>query len=118
MKPVRPISSARSGLLEWLVQRVSAIYLAGFGLYLAIHFAWAAPGDFVAWRAWFGHGTVRLAWALFFTGLLLHAWTGMRSVYLDYLHPLWLRFGVTLLTAVLLLAAGLWAAQILLRVAP
>ncbi|MEW6332310.1 MAG: succinate dehydrogenase, hydrophobic membrane anchor protein, partial [Pseudomonadota bacterium] len=57
---------------------------------------------------------VRLAWGLFILSLLIHAWIGMRSIYLDYLHPLWLRSGVSLLTALGLLALGLWAARILL----
>ena len=59
-------------------------------------------------------GYVRLAWAIFILSILVHAWVGMRSIYLDYLHPLWLRFSVTLFTAFGLLALGLWAAQILL----
>jgi succinate dehydrogenase / fumarate reductase membrane anchor subunit len=36
---------------------------------------------------------------------------------MDYLHPLWLRFSVSALTALGLTALGLWAAQILLAVA-
>jgi hypothetical protein len=38
----------------------------------------------------------------------------MRSIYLDYLHPLWLRSGVSLFTVLGLASLGLWATRILL----
>jgi succinate dehydrogenase / fumarate reductase membrane anchor subunit len=46
--------------------------------------------------------------------MLVHAWIGMRSVFLDYLKPLWLRILMHLLTAVFLTALALWSAHILL----
>ncbi len=111
----RPAGSAHRGLTEWLVQRTSALYLAGFTLYLAGRFALAPLSDHAAWRAYFAAGGVRLAWALMFLSLLTHAWVGMRSVYMDYLRPLWLRFLLTAATAAGLLALGLWAGWILFR---
>lgn len=117
VSPVRPVSSARAGFMGWLWQRVSALYLSGFLIFLALRFSLAPLSDQVAWKQWFSGGAVRLAWALFILNLLLHAWIGLRSVYMDYLHPLWLRFSVSALTALGLTALGLWAAQILLAVA-
>lgn len=111
-------SSTASGFYEWLVQRVSALYLAGFALYLA-YLWWARPpADFAAWRAGFAAGPVRLAWALFFLSLLVHAWTGMRSVFLDYIHPFWLRLAASIATAFGLIALGAWGAHILVGMTP
>jgi succinate dehydrogenase / fumarate reductase membrane anchor subunit len=113
----RRTGSSHSGLGEWLIQRVTSIYLAGFVLYLVWHF-WGAPRpDYAAWRAWFAHGPVRLAWALFIACLLAHAWVGMRSIYMDYLRPPWLRFGALLVTGFGLAALALWAAQIFIGAA-
>jgi succinate dehydrogenase / fumarate reductase membrane anchor subunit len=117
VSPVRPVSSARAGFMGWLWQRISALYLSGFSIYLALSFSLAPLSDHVAWKQWFSNGAVRLAWALFILNLLLHAWIGLRNVYMDYLHPLWLRFSVSALTALGLMALGLWAAQILLEAA-
>jgi succinate dehydrogenase / fumarate reductase membrane anchor subunit len=117
VKGVRTAGSAHRGLGEWLVQRVTALYLAGFTLYLVVYFALYPIPDHAAWRAYFAAGPVRLAWALAVLGTLLHAWIGLRSIYMDYLHPLWLRFGVMMLTALALLALGLWAIEILLLAA-
>jgi succinate dehydrogenase / fumarate reductase membrane anchor subunit len=106
--------SAHRGLGEWLLQRLSALYLAGFALWLVARLAFAAPADFVAWKMWVSAGGMRLAFALFFLSVLMHAWVGMRSVFLDYLKPLWARFIAQLLLAFGLLVFVFWAAQILL----
>jgi succinate dehydrogenase / fumarate reductase membrane anchor subunit len=112
---VRSSSAAHAGFAEWLLQRVTAIYLGGFLLYLFVRFLVQPIGTFDAWRAWFAQGAVRLAWALAIASLLVHAWIGMRSVYLDYVKPLWLRFLVQMLTAIAIAALALWAAEILVE---
>jgi len=111
-------AAAHRGTTEWLVQRISSLYLAGFVVAVALYFSLSPAPDYAAWRTWFGSGPIRIAWALFFASLLAHAWVGLRSVYMDYLHPLWLRFTATALTAFALLALGLWAAEILLLAGP
>jgi succinate dehydrogenase / fumarate reductase membrane anchor subunit len=116
MKPVLPQSSSGSGFWEWMLQRVSAIYLAIFFVGLVVYLALNPIANQSAWRAFVATGFVKLSFALFFISLLVHAWTGMRSVYLDYLHPLWLRLTATWATALLLLALAVWSAGILLTV--
>lgn len=110
--------SAHTGTGEWLWQRFSALYIGGFALYAAARLLLAPVSGFDEWRAWLSGGLVRLGVALFIASLLIHAWTGLRSVYIDYLHPLWLRFVVSFVTALGLIALGLWGARILLAVAP
>ena len=101
-------------MMPWLWQRVTSIYMAGFVVYVIVHLSLSPVRDHAAWTAWVSLGYVRLAFAVFFLSLLVHAWIGMRSIYLDYLHPLWLRFSISLLTALGLIALGLWTARILL----
>ena len=116
MSRVRSAGSAHAGVAEWLLQRVTSLYMGGFVIYAIVYLSLLPVRDYTAWKAWFATGYVRIAWALFLASILIHAWVGMRSIYLDYLHPLWLRFSVTLLTALGLLALALWAVQILLMV--
>lgn len=111
---MKSTGSAHAGMLPWLWQRVTSIYMAGFVVYVIVHLSLAPIRDHAAWQAWFAIGYVRLAWAIFILSILVHAWIGMRSIYLDYLQPLWLRFSISLFTALGLLALGLWAARILL----
>lgn len=114
VKRERRAGSAHTGLGEWLVQRATSVYLAGFLVYLVLRLALDPLPDHAAWRAWFAHGPVRIAWGLFFLSLLAHVWVGLRSIYMDYLPVPSLRAAATFLTAFGLLALALWAAQILI----
>ncbi len=114
---MRTSASAHAGFTEWLLQRVTAVYLGGFLLYLFVRLLVWPIETFAAWREWFACGSVRLAWALAIASLLVHAWIGMRSVYLDYVKPLWLRFSLQMLTAIGIAGLALWAAQILIEAA-
>lgn len=114
MNMPRPAGSARAGLGSWYIQRVTSLYLAGFTIYLILRLGVDPMSDYSAWRAWFEQGPVRLAWGLFFVSLLVHAWIGLRSVFMDYLRAAAWRFVASLLTGFGLLALALWAAQILL----
>lgn len=108
------VGSAQAGLREWLLQRVSALYMGAFGLYVIARFLIYPVADYEAWRMWFASGAVRVGLGLFFASLLVHSWIGMRSVFMDYVKPMWLRFLLQLLTATALLLVGLWVTGILL----
>ncbi|BAU48216.1 succinate dehydrogenase [Sulfurifustis variabilis] len=109
--------SAHTGTGEWLWQRFSALYIGGFTLYVAGRLLFGSLAGHDAWRSWLSGGLVRLGFALLIASLLIHAWTGLRSVYIDYVHSLGVRFAVSFLTALGLIALGLWAARVLLTVA-
>ena len=102
-----------TGLRAWLVQRVSAIYLAVFLVYAVAHLLVAPPAGYAEWHAWLGGPAMGVATLLFFVALLLHAWVGLRDILIDYVPVTALR--VVLLSAVGLglVACGLWAAQVL-----
>ncbi len=109
----RPTGSTHTGLREWLLQRMTAIYMGAFVLYLVVRFAIDPITSYTAWKAWFALPTVRIGFAFFFASLLLHSWIGMRSVFMDYVKPMWVRFVVQLGTATALLILALWSVQIL-----
>lgn len=111
---MKSLGSTHAGLGEWLVQRLSAVYIGLFSLYVAVSLGTSPAGDYLAWKDWLAQGHVRLGSGLFFLSLVAHAWIGMRSVFMDYARPFWLRLVVTLFTGALLLAFGLWLAQILI----
>lgn len=115
MSRSRPLGSAHRGVAAFLVQRATSLYLGAFTVYFVARLIVAPIGDYAAWADYFASGIVRLAWALFIASLLAHAWTGLRSIYMDYLpHTGW-RFGVSLVTAFALVALALWGAQIVFQ---
>ena len=101
-----------SGTRAWVVQRVSALYMLCFIVYLLIHFAASAPHTYETWKAWFAHPGVGVAVMLFFVGLLLHTWVGVRDVVLDYVHPIAVRSVLLALLAISQIAIGLWVLTI------
>lgn len=115
VKPPYNLGSAHSGLGEWLVQRLSALYIGGFLIYLAIWFTLYPIHTYQAWLEWFGSGVIRASFGVFVISLMAHSWVGMRSVYMDYLKPVWLRFLVASVTAVGLLVLLLWFTRVLLE---
>ncbi len=108
------MSMQMTGLRAWLVQRIAAVYIGFFSLYLLVHFTTNAPGSYSEWLGWVGHPAIAVSWALFFTALLLHAWVGMRDVLLDYVHNTAARLVALIALALFLLAQGLWALTVLM----
>ena len=111
MKGINKTGAAHAGLIEWLIQRLTAVYLAVFLVYVLLKI-----GDidsYQQWRDWFSGDLARRGWMLFYLAVLWHAWIGLRSVFLDYVKPFWLRLGLTLGSAVGLLLMALWAVDIL-----
>ncbi|MEA3277663.1 MAG: succinate dehydrogenase, hydrophobic membrane anchor protein [Pseudomonadota bacterium] len=108
------MSRKASGLKAWVVQRATAIYLALFSLYLVLHFLFAPPADYEAWRGWVTRPWVSLGLLIFVPSLLAHAWVGIRDVLLDYVRPIGLRVTILTLFAFVFIASGLWALQALM----
>ena len=89
--------------------------MMAFTAFVVVRFGLWPMADYAAWRLWISGGAVRIALALFFISALIHAWIGLRSVFLDYLHALWVRVVALILTATGLAAVGLWVAGLLLE---
>ncbi|WJW76744.1 succinate dehydrogenase, hydrophobic membrane anchor protein [Thiohalobacter sp. IOR34] len=111
------MSRQAQGLRAWLLQRLTAVYVALFSLYLIQHF-WRQPvEDHAAWQAWLARPLVNLGVGLFFLALLLHAWVGVRDVIMDYVRHTGLRVALLGLLALTLAGCGLWLGRLLLTVA-
>lgn len=108
MKNVSRYGASHSGTIEWLLQRLSAIYLGLFTIYLLFKLGNGVFADYASWRSWFERGAVRWAWILFYISLLFHAWIGMRSVFLDYIKWFRLRLLLTFGTALVMVLCALW----------
>ena len=105
------------GLRPWLIQRVSAVYLALFVVYIGVAAACVKDVSYQQWHEWLFHPFNTIACGLFVVALLLHAWVGMRDVVLDYVHNTFVRMIAFSLIMLVLMGSGLWAAKILLLTA-
>lgn len=102
------------GLRAWILQRISALYLAAFIVYVLLRFALDAPSDYESWRHWVGQPHVSALTAVFFIMLFAHAWVGARDVILDYAPNLILRSALLIGLLLALLFCAVWVARILM----
>ncbi|MEW5770823.1 MAG: succinate dehydrogenase, hydrophobic membrane anchor protein [Pseudomonadota bacterium] len=109
----RVVVGAHYGLKDWLVQRVTAVVMALYSLVLAVFLLVNPAADFAAWQGLFHGQAMRLATLLFLFSLFLHAWVGMRDIFMDYVHPTLVRLTLHVLVILALVAYAAWAAQIL-----
>jgi succinate dehydrogenase / fumarate reductase membrane anchor subunit len=107
-----------TGLRAWWVQRVSAVCMLVFLVFVLASSAVHPLAGHVQWRDWVARPGVTLAFLLFFAALLSHLWVGLRDVLLDYAKPAGVRNGLLTLVAVGLLGLGVWVLVILLRLQP
>ena len=76
------------GVLEWVIQRISAVLLALYSVGI-ISFLITHPNlDFESWSALHETQSVRVFSLLTLLGLCAHMWIGMWTVITDYLTPL------------------------------
>ena len=110
------MSGGLNGMTAWLVQRISAVYLAlymlGFLLALLISGGW----NHAEWQALMTSRFMVATTFLFYISLLLHAWVGMRDVVMDYIHPLPIRLTVLAMIGATLLLFAFWSLAILIGI--
>lgn len=86
LRRVRQLGSARDGLGEWRLQRLTAVALIPLGLYFAGSILSLATSDRTTAAAWLSSPVPALLVMLFVLAALAHALIGLRSVFLDYVH--------------------------------
>lgn len=109
----REVVGAHYGLKDWLYQRVTALVMVAYTL-VFFGVLLANPGmDFAAWRAVFANVPFKLLTFVFLLAVFLHAWVGVRDIFMDYLKPVSLRLSAEILAALALVFYTGWAIHIL-----
>jgi succinate dehydrogenase / fumarate reductase membrane anchor subunit len=112
LRRVSQLGSARDGLQEWRLQRMTALALIPLSLYFAASILWLATSDRTTAAAWLASPVPALLVILFVLAGITHALIGVRSVLLDYVHTRAWRLAAELLVraaAVILAAASVLA---------
>ena len=109
----RVVVGAHYGLRDWLVQRVTAVVLTVFTVFLLIAIAFQPTRDYAGWKSLWSHGFLRFAALIAVLSLLLHAWIGVRDIFMDYIKPTGLRLALQVLVILALVFYGAWSVQIL-----
>jgi succinate dehydrogenase / fumarate reductase membrane anchor subunit len=112
-RPLRQTVGAHYGWKDWLVQRVTAVIMVLYTLWMLGVALYNGGIDYALWQALFANGAFRIATLLFGLALLWHAWIGMRDIWMDYIKPTAVRLALEVMTFVALVAYAAWLAQIL-----
>ena len=76
-------SMGRSGLYDWLMQRVTAVVMLAY--FLVVGGILLAGVDYVSWKALYSQTWMRIFSLLALLSMGIHAWVGLWAVFTDYL---------------------------------
>ena len=76
---------SKRGLIDFIVQRLTAIIIGIYVIHLGVIFALNVDMDYAAWRSYFTSGYSLLLSSLTVFAIALHAWIGMWTVGTDYI---------------------------------
>ena len=105
-------SLSRSGLSDWLIQRVSAVIIAIYFLVM-MGFLLTHNLDYLSWKNFICSMPMKIFSVLMLAALVGHAWIGLWTIATDYLKPLWIRLPFQLICLLANLAYFIWAIDIL-----
>ena len=104
---------AHYGWRDWLLQRVTAVVMLVYTLFLLAVLVSLPRIDYDHWRSLWDLSVMRYATIFFVLSVLLHAWVGVRNIFMDYVKDTGLRLVLYVLVILALVAYGVWAWQIL-----
>jgi succinate dehydrogenase / fumarate reductase, membrane anchor subunit len=104
---------AHYGWRDWLIQRVTAVVMLFYTLFFLAVLIALPQLDYDRWRALWSLAIMRYATLLFVLAALLHAWVGVRNIFMDYVKDTGLRLVLYVLVILTLVAYAAWAWQIL-----
>ena len=109
----REVIGAHYGWRGWLMQRVTAVVMLFYTIFLVGVMVSVPVLDYPHWRALWSLPLMRYATMLFVLAVLMHAWVGVRNIFMDYIKDTGVRLILYVLVIITLVAYGLWAMQIL-----
>ncbi|MBH5329772.1 succinate dehydrogenase, hydrophobic membrane anchor protein [Eikenella sp. S3360] len=108
----RKLTGAHYGLRDWAMQRATAVLMLIYTMAL-IAFLFALPGDYAAWQAFFGQVWVKVFTQVSLIALFLHAWVGIRDLWMDYIKPFGLRLFFQVATIVWLAGCMVYSVNVI-----
>lgn len=102
------MSLQAQGMRAWLLQRLTAVYIAVYALALMIWVVTNFPLGYTSWFNLFSHPIILIATIIFYLSLFTHAWVGVRDIMVDYVKPGSLRFIFLTALAIFLTVMTTW----------
>lgn len=106
-------SLGRSGLYDWLIQRVTAVVLGVY--FLCVMGFMLAQGElsFSAWQGYITSAPMKIFTVMAILSLAAHAWIGLWTISTDYIKPTGIRFVFQAVCAIATFIYVVWTIMIL-----
>jgi succinate dehydrogenase / fumarate reductase membrane anchor subunit len=104
---------SRSGLSDWVLQRVSAVILATYAIFIVGYLLCTPELTFGQWKELFSMTSVRIYTLLAVLALVAHAWVGLWTIATDYIKPALIRFLFNAAVIGTLFVLVVWSIEIL-----
>lgn len=108
----RKLTGAHYGLRDWLMQRITAVLMIIYTVAMVL-FLVAMPQDFSSWQAFFAQTWVRVFTQVTFIAVVLHAWVGIRDLWMDYFQSAALRLFLHTATIVWLVGCFVYSVKVI-----
>ena len=109
----REVVGAHYGLRDWLAQRVTAVVMLAYTAVILAMIVGLPAMDYEQWKTIWQTPIVQYSTILFIVSLLVHAWIGVRNIFMDYIKNAGLRLALYVLTIGALLTYAVWSMRIL-----
>lgn len=106
-------SLGRSGLYDWMMQRVTAVILAVYTLFILGFLVLNPDLTYAGWKELFESTCVRIFSLLAILSLAIHGWVGLWTISTDYIKPTGIRFVFQAVCALVTFIYVVWTAEIL-----
>lgn len=106
-------SFGRSGLYDWMVQRVSAVILSIYTVFIVAYLLINPELTYSQWSGLFETTWVRIFTLLALLSIAVHSWIGLWSVSTDYIKSTGFRFLFQALCGLAMFVYVVWGIQVL-----
>lgn len=113
-------SFGRSGLYDWLIQRVSAVVMTAYTVFIVVFILREPALEYADWQQLYSQLWMRVFSLLTLVSLVAHAWIGLWAVLTDYLtarmmgaKATGLRILAQMVLGVVAVTYGVWGIEIL-----
>ena len=109
----RIVTGAHYGLGDWLLQRITAVLMALYLLFIAGYVGLHPDFGYDRWTGLLSNQVMRAFSLLFLLAVYYHAWVGVRDIVMDYVKSAGVRLAIYVIVIAALLLYVIWSVQIL-----
>ncbi|RDL43829.1 succinate dehydrogenase, hydrophobic membrane anchor protein [Marinomonas piezotolerans] len=106
-------SFGRSGLYDWMMQRISAVVLSAYSIFIIGYLLLNPDLTYDQWSALFESTAMRVFSLLTLLSIGIHSWIGLWSISTDYLKATGVRFFFQSLCGLVMFIYVVWGVQVL-----